>query len=147
MTQHHRPYLHPRWEWAVDLTVTAACDAASPPPNGKSPPSSRRIFQLVERLIQIWLANEQDLDRLRRLRLSGRRVRAYADAPGSSRLLVQALQERIGAEIRNACTRLGANDREARKLLAELSLGGARGLWKAAASARQQPEPRRRRFG
>lgn len=121
--------------------LTSAPEAAPPP--GSSRPQ-RPIFSIAERLVQIWIANEQELEGLRKLRLRQRRVRAYANGPHAGALLAGALLARIDDQICKACARLGANDREARRLLAELRR--SRACW-LGPDARGQPDRRHRRYG
>jgi hypothetical protein len=100
---------------------------------------------IADRLVQIWVANEHELARLRRLRRSYKRARAYATAPGSGTQLASACLEFVEREIRRACARLGANDREARSLLAQLAR--LRSRWEDPAGTDPRTGLRRRRSG
>lgn len=147
---------HPRWK-SGDVPVFSLARGAptSPPPGKSSPqdqprhpassPSRRSVFQLAERLAQIWLANEHELASLTRLRQQRLQVRAYAARPRANEVLTQALLERIDAEIRRACARLGANDRETRSLLAKL--GYRQVYWNDPGIPGEPPVHQRRRSG
>jgi hypothetical protein len=98
---------------------------------------------MVDRLVQIWVANEQELAELSKLRLRQREARAYLASAGCNRLLGSAYLDRLGKAMRDCCAQLGANDREVRSLLTEL--GQRRTVWgdSPASALRTRHEHRR----
>jgi hypothetical protein len=124
------------------LTSLHSCKTA---PRSESAPAQRLIFVIADRLVQIWIANESQLASLERLRRKQKRARAYAASPGSNAMLASVCLRRVEREIHRACAQLGANDREARSLVAELTR--RRFSWTDPANSLVQPESRRRRSG
>jgi hypothetical protein len=114
--------------------------------------SPRPIFVVADRLVQIWLSNEQALNELPSLLRRRDSVRSYLSSPGCNPELGRTCLNRIEKSVQELRARLHANDLEVRELDACLdqpnaALGAGHGLEQPTQAAGGRIESRHYRYG